>query len=58
MNYKQMLEKFEALEDQIWLLSQRISQLERDRLVHTFPIQVPSTLNPPWTVTCNQKETK
>ena len=58
MTYKQMLEKFEALEDQIWLLSQRISQLEGDRLGHIAPIQVPPAYNPPWTVTCNQKETQ
>jgi cytochrome c-type biogenesis protein CcmH/NrfG len=29
MNYKQMLEKFQAIEDQLWEMSERIAELEK-----------------------------
>jgi hypothetical protein len=29
MNYKQMLEKFQAIEDQLWEMSERINELEK-----------------------------
>ena len=31
MNYKQMLEKFQAIEDQLWELSERIAELEKQK---------------------------
>jgi len=31
MNYKQMLEKFRAIEDQLWEMSERIAELEKQR---------------------------
>jgi hypothetical protein len=31
MNYKQMLEKFVALEEALWELSERIAKLEREK---------------------------
>jgi hypothetical protein len=31
MNYREMLDKFQALEDEIWKLSQRVSELEKQK---------------------------
>lgn len=31
MNYKQMLEKFQAIEDALWELSERVAELEKQK---------------------------
>lgn len=55
MTYKQMLDAIDLLNRQVKVLEDRIALLERQ---NTFYQHRHDPLQPPWTVTFNQKETQ